>query len=171
MRYFSVLWLVFTVCACVTVAPAGPAVQVNANGATVQAADLESKTIALVDSDRGVFCSGVWVAADRILTANHCVADIGLGAEVDYSARVDKNGEDLKTIRRATLFQRDAAHDLALLTTAVPPLHGIADVGEDPYVGEASQSEGHSLGFLMWSYGTGVVSGTVPCPACAPGKP
>jgi S1-C subfamily serine protease len=128
--------------------------------------DVERKTVALVRSkDNGearAYCSGVWVGWNEILTAAHCLDDEDIGDSVDYLTRGDLReglGNSVKTIRSARLIDRDAEHDLALLSTSIPPTHLVAVVAsEAPYVGEYVQTEGHSLG-LWYSYSRGEVSG------------
>lgn len=138
--------------------PAPPAVEATPNQAPQE---LVAKTAALVDGDLNVYCSGVWVDAQRILTAAHCNADLEVGDPVAYAVRADMlpYGEDgLKRSHMGVLSARDEDHDLALVVTlGAAPAHDIARVGDDPYAGERVQTMGHPLG-LWWSYSRGDVA-------------
>lgn len=131
---------------------------------TSAAADIEGKTIALVRSnDEGetrVFCSGVWIDEDMIVTADHCVRELEDGASVDYVTRGDVQagrGDHVATLRRAAVLVHGADHDLAVLKADAAPAHGVARVGVQPAVGDPVQTMGHPLG-LWWSYSTGNVA-------------
>lgn len=129
---------------------------------TTASASLEERTVALVrpteDGPRA-YCSGVWVAADEVLTANHCVAARDLGERVAYVTRGDldaRSSDEVEAIRFGTLAARDEAHDLALLSVKLPPKHAVAGVGA-PTVGQAVGTMGHPLG-MWWSYSEGTIS-------------
>ncbi len=89
------------------------------------AADLASKTVALVGRDREgnprSYCSGVWVSETSILTAYHCVEEADVGDGVEYAVREDVYApgelhERASIVTRvAKLYATDEAHDLALL--------------------------------------------------------
>ncbi len=163
MKYLLALSVLLA--SCTVARPAqGPAPNPSA---TAAAADVVSKTVGLVDIDERpgrVYCSGVWVSPDLILTANHCVDDIEIGDFVGYAVRADVNadaGDELpfSAIRLSNVLARDEEHDLALMRVKDAPPHGIALVSlDDPYVGQYAQTMGHPLG-LWFSYSTGVVSG------------
>ena len=125
------------------------------------AADLVSKSVALVSTNRSgelrAYCSGVWVSPALILTANHCVAESELGEPVDYTVKKDVQGE-VQASRSSTLVLRDADHDLALLLASAPPSHGVALLSQETIAaGLPVQAMGNPLG--MWfSYSTGVVA-------------
>lgn len=126
-------------------------------------ADLESKTVALVMSDGEKprpYCSGVWVADDAFLTANHCTHEADIGERFVYVAYGDltaEHGNTVETVRFGELANRDAAHDLALIRVRLAPSHGVASVNAEPCAGEPAQTMGHPLG-LWWSYSTGTVA-------------
>ena len=121
------------------------------------AAALASKTIALVHDRNGQelrsFCSGVWVSDTSILTAFHCVDDVGADG-VSYTApETDK-------AFHAALYAIDPGHDLALLRSAgnYAPYHGVAHVGLDNIrPGAWVSTMGHPLG-LTWSYSSGDIA-------------
>lgn len=131
--------------------------------------DLASKTVALTvrkdDGEVRAYCSGVWVSPTRILTANHCVADLNMGELVDYVVQEDvfSPGEakerDSIRFRSSVLYRRDANHDLALLSSAsAPASHGVAKLSGFPvWPGMPVQAMGHPLG-LWWSYSRGDVA-------------
>ncbi len=127
-------------------------------------AALERMTVGLVamrGAEGRVYCSGVWVASDAILTANHCVDDFEIGERVSYVTRADllaDAGDELEAVHLGALEARDEAHDLALVRVRYPPDHLVAHVVRyQPYVGEITQTMGHPLG-LWYSYSTGVVA-------------
>jgi len=130
---------------------------------TSSAADLESKTVALVEargSEVRAYCSGVWVKPDAFLTAAHCVADSLPGESVSYVTREDlraDHADDLATLRVGELESLDEGHDLALIRVRLAPEHPIAKVSNDVRVGQPAQTMGHPLG-LWWSYSSGNVS-------------
>jgi hypothetical protein len=94
------------------------------------------------DAELRAYCSGVWVSRDVILTAQHCVADIGrpppnigsllrmlqglppeewdpTGQHLLVSAFgevQDKGNAKLRTAHAATVMASDADHDLALVS-------------------------------------------------------
>jgi S1-C subfamily serine protease len=150
--------------------PAPPATAPSASASHVEAAvDLEAKTVALVGhDDEGrprSFCTGIWVSASSILTANHCVDEAKVGDDFEYAVREDiyAPGElhERATIvtRSAKLYAIDEEHDLALLRAASPlPLHRFARASLEPVrPGAFAQAVGHSLG-LWWSYSSGDVA-------------
>jgi S1-C subfamily serine protease len=131
---------------------------------TSDAADLERKTVALVmaDGEGGsrAYCSGVWVAEDRILTANHCVDDSEIGDAIAYVTRGDVSASDadeLEAVRVGRVSARDESHDLALIFAKLPPSHATAVVGASVSVGDVVQTMGHPRG-LWWSYSAGNVA-------------
>jgi S1-C subfamily serine protease len=156
--------------ACVALAPAKDHAQ-HLSAAT--AADLGDETVALVADDDALSatCSGVWVAAEEIVTAAHCVApdpDLTLTAHdpdaVAYVVRADvfPFGSPIQAShtykRSARVALRDPAHDLALLrTSSPPPFHTWAQLGEGPGQGQTVQTMGHSMG-LWFSYSSGNVA-------------
>ncbi len=135
------------------------------------AQELRSQAVALVGYSRrtgelGAFCSAIWVSKDSILTANHCVKEIGfLVDDVTYVIDEDvfQNGttKEKSTItpRHAFLYARDEAHDLALLRAqGVPAGHGIAQLSAaDVRPGMFVQTMGMPVG-LFYCYSSGDVS-------------
>lgn len=132
---------------------------------TEAAADLAAKTVALtVQTDEGktrAYCSGVWVGADLILTAAHCVDDEDNITYVVYRdvyalGSIDENR--IMMTRRAAVSVRDADHDLALLRAEEPPQHSTAALSTKPIqAGTYAQSMGHSIG-MFFSYSSGEVA-------------
>jgi serine protease Do len=129
------------------------------------AADIEAKTVALVNvNDLGeghAYCSAVWVGNDAILTAAHCVEGVNIGQGVSYLTRGDLDanaGDEIQAARLAVLFALDEVNDLALLRAPLSPAHGVARVADQgPYMGERVQGIGHPFS-LWYTYATGVVS-------------
>lgn len=142
-------------------APVAPAIETGNAAAT----NLESMTVALVKQRHGewrAYCSGVWVGANEVITAYHCVADAETG-EIDSTIFVaqkkDEVGEKIERAAIASVAKTDLPHDVALVHV---PLHMwphlIAPMTANPVKGEAVQNMGQSLGRLTWSYSTGVVA-------------
>jgi S1-C subfamily serine protease len=132
------------------------------------AADLESKTVALVGRDRQgtphSYCTGVWVSDTSILTANHCVDEATIGDAIEYAVHEDiyapgELHERVSIVSRvAKLYATDEGHDLALLRAPHAPSHRIARASlESIRPGAFAQAMGHSLG-LWWSYSSGDVA-------------
>lgn len=161
MRYFAVLPFLAIAAGC-------PA---PARSPNPPSEDLADKTVALVRDlpDLGVraYCSGVWVAQNDILTANHCVESLALGEATLYATQGGVyEGAKVKehvSAWSAVLIARDDSHDLALLRSLyAPKSHGVARVASvDPRRGEFVQSMGHPKG-LWWSYSTGYVAAIRP---------
>jgi S1-C subfamily serine protease len=146
-------------------------------------------TVALVYQENGdthVFCSGVWVSKDVILTASHCVDGLtehintklieespddsipqGLvhayGLTVPYVVEneVVNVEENTAAIHNSTAYVLDRRADLALLIATNPksvPAHDIAHLAnKQPEVGEQLGIVGHPGG-LYWTYMNGTVS-------------
>jgi S1-C subfamily serine protease len=139
------------------------------------AADLASKTVALVevDEDDGqtrAYCSGVWVSQNEILTAAHCVhsnplaALFGLEDEaIRFVVRSDvfpdgQTEAKYPTTHQAFRLRVDEDLDLALLSVPAAPEHLSAKVSGRPIVQVmAAQTMGHPKG-LWWSYSNGAVA-------------
>lgn|SRR3990167_8682351 len=149
---------------------------------------LENQTIALTytddDGDNLPFCSGVWISANQILTANHCAEaayflnqgkepdeDVSVnpvGTIVNYIVRSDfnmKSPDDFpKKVRTGKVTAFDRANDLALIKvdTATRPYAvdyaRIVDNGRIPD-GLKVNIVGHTVGY-WWSYSVGYVSNT-----------
>lgn len=124
-------------------------------------ADLEDETVALIGGSGNVYCSGVWVSNNEIVTAAHCTRKLDIGDLALYTTRNDvsvTDADEVEAIRLARLVARDMRHDLALLRVKLPPEHQTARISRQaPAAGEFSQSMGHPLG-NVWSYSTGVVA-------------
>lgn len=151
--------------------------------------ELKAETVALVhrddDNDVMTFCAGVWVAEDKILTADHCarapveaavesmatgdedegaledmVQKLEDGSQIDFITAEESNGtwREPKASHKATVLFHDKAHDLALLTVKDPPKHRVAPVaGQAPAVGEELSVVGHPAS-LTWTYTKVMVS-------------
>lgn len=125
------------------------------------AKELAAETIGLVEDARGIYCSGVWISDDEILTANHCVDDTELNAEVSFAVEDDAKGlakGQSMPQRPAKLVARDAAHDLALLQAESLQYHGTAQISlDDIAAGQRCFAEGNPLGY-GWSFSSGDVA-------------
>jgi S1-C subfamily serine protease len=162
---FFVLGLLIGACMGPTqVVAAGPSTSSHVDAA----ADLESKTVALVgrtrDGELRAYCSGVWVSRTSILTAQHCVEDMSASDRIEYAVRSDiyapgevRVREHVAT-RAAHVYATDVGHDLALLSAIDAPAHAVATTTFGPVrQGAFAQTMGHSLS-LWWSYSTGDVA-------------
>lgn len=140
---------------------------------------IADSTVALVlrrpDNSVRVYCTGVWVSENIILTAHHCVqsaVNVIYGAE-EVDAPVDGASiyyilenevtsveEEPTAVHLAQVAQDDANHDLTLvkaLGNAVPK-HDIAKLADvSPGVGERLHFCGH-VGGLYWTFVEGVVA-------------
>ena len=100
-----------------------------------------------LNAELKAYCSGVWVSSDTVLTAQHCIADIGRPSPIETLLRMleglppvswdptgqhllvsafggvqDKGNVRLRTAHDAIVAASDADHDLALVTI-VPEEH------------------------------------------------
>ncbi len=165
MKSFVVLLVGMLLGACGThTAPLAPVALSHIDAA----AEMRTMTVGLVspreDGTIRPFCTGVWVSATSILTANHCMKGEDVGAAFLYTTFGDvyprgPKEEDSPRVHLAQLYRADAAHDLALLrVVSSPGSHGIARTRVAPIVqGMFAQAMGHSLG-LWYSYSSGDVS-------------
>lgn len=145
--------------------------------------NIRSQTVALVsedaDGDVTPYCAGVWVAADKILTAEHCSmaqkikevdkSIMSLDPDVPsvpfyrYSVEADSTGvwKNPRVSRALKLIKTDSAHDLMLLQTMdqkETPSHSIASVSITlPEVGTRLHIMGHPSA-IGWSYSPGAVA-------------
>lgn len=133
------------------------------------------------------YCTGVWVSRDTILTAEHCVHDLGqpkehlvekllraligepepkwdpTGQPVFFSVYGDvkdeSSGKRYRTARNGKVHVVDREHDLALVkvTDRDIPRHPVAYVASEVHPGEDVHIVGHPVG-LWWSYTHGWVS-------------
>jgi len=154
-------------------------------------AHMGNSTVGLVIRTKGlarVYCTGVWVSQDTILTAAHCVeaaarmnkkiaaANSGkkpaddddeisvdpVGEPISYVVESEVNGvgEEPSAVHLAKVTVNDSAHDLALVR-ALPgglPAHDIAELVEEM---PALGEHVYIVGHvrgLWWSYVEGVVS-------------
>lgn len=170
----------FVICAFVIACTPKP---VAPSGRTL-AADLEAKTTALVrideDNKPRMYCGGVYVDPQVVLTASHCVAWLGqsdplqtllhalglvtdsdekstpIGKQALFSMQGDYIAERHWT---ATVIGYDRSNDLgALRVDALGPQHTFARVSTaDIYAGDRVEIVGHPGGYT-WSYVEGVVS-------------
>lgn len=122
---------------------------------------LEDQTIALVargEEGASIYCSGVWISRQGIITAAHCVDDVPSGSSVLYATRGDFFPEKIR-MQTAVVRTVDAAHDLALLWAATPEAHRVAR----PFVGTVEvgsrvHTMGHPLGAYWYSYSSGDIA-------------
>lgn len=157
---------------------------------------LEDETIVLVNKEESddtsssvslrPYCAGVWISRDAILTAGHCVADLGkpavqvaleqLGLSTAEFPEWDPVGstaffalhQDLKTNNvvdtyyEGTVEQYDKADDLALVkvSSRFLPKHPVARLSKaDIRDGDEVHIVGHPRG-ILWTYIHGFVSST-----------
>ncbi len=124
MKYLSLLACLFFGCA-QTVVVRDPVSTVD------RARQLEEETVALVQSDGSVYCSGVWIGPELILTAAHCVqhgtepADwpetlewYPVGAVTGYSTFAEQDHT-----YKGTVLGFDPDHDLGLISALNGPTH------------------------------------------------
>lgn len=164
----AVLLLAATCCTPAVPPPAPPAPK------HVDIDQLSALTVALVelpdevDTLGGVqaYCTGVWVSSSSILTADHCTQKQPIGTrlkvvvESDVIDSLTHKELAFVNVRGAAIYDRDAAHDLAMLRVDhwANPIHPIARVTSTPVrVGQPSFNMGQSLG-LWWTFGSGSVS-------------
>lgn len=120
---------------------------------------LADQTVAFVDSDVDAYCAGVWIAADLIVTAAHCVREpMQYVTRGDVYPLGDVHPLASREARSSTLLRFDPMHDLALVKADKPPSHGTATLAlQSPRQGQYAQTMGHPIG-LWWSYSSGEVS-------------
>jgi S1-C subfamily serine protease len=129
-------------------------------------------TVGLIEDGEVIpYCTGVWVSAESILTAQHCVGesvsylleeelDSGHGRDIRYVLQGDfkSSFEKASVYRKLHVVGMDGVSDLALLRVdGEVPLHGVAVVGSRVRVGERLHVVGHVQG-LSWTYMEGLVS-------------
>ena len=129
-------------------------------------------TVALVgfreDLSIYVYCTGVWVGDNKIVTAGHCVKDeenpeldvVGTKLYYVVQKEVSELKEDPTALHLAKVNLVDNDHDLALLEAYVSgaPSHRVAKLAEElPGVGEGVYMVGHPRG-LYYSYVSGTIS-------------
>lgn len=129
-----------------------------------------SSTVGLVqmdeDGDVRVYCTGIWVGADKILTANHCVEREEGSDPTDrvvyyvIEKEVHELGELPAALHRGTVMAYDGDNDLALIkavAAGVPP-HEVAELADElPAMGEHVLVVGHPKG-AYWTYVEGTVA-------------
>lgn len=153
--------------------------------------ELKTDTVALIhkddDGDWAVWCTGVWVDTDKIMTADHCarapveamvsvlneneedeekleamVQGLEDGFQIQYITAADSAGvwREPKKVHVATVLRHDKDHDLALLQVdpKTAPPHTVAPIaGQAPAVGDNIHVMGHVTA-LTWTYTRGMVS-------------
>lgn len=143
---------------------------------------LGSETVALVyeisPNNTHVFCTGVWVGSNAILTAAHCVDGVmgkmnedkaedapdfqEIGLPIHFIQENETMGmdEEPSAVHLSKVSFMDVDHDLALLHAegrAIPP-HAIAELAVvNPAIGDKIHIVGHTIG-LYWTYLEGTVS-------------
>jgi len=117
------------------------------------AATTES-TAALMEGDH-VFCTGVWVSPEMLITANHCIQDEETG-KVDDVVKIGLRHHLSVT---GKVKAHDKEHDLALISAPrALGLHEVAPIASStPRIGEPIQIVGHPSG-MMWTYVKGNVA-------------
>jgi S1-C subfamily serine protease len=124
-------------------------------------AEINRETAALVMPDGSIYCSAVWVARDRLLTAAHCVRAMRVMQMFGMTPMFQAD-ETAKPEPVAELLKYDVAHDLALLRTPTNRLHGSATLAVfTPAKGETVHVVGHA-GAISWMYCHGYVGSYLP---------
>lgn len=127
-------------------------------------------TVALVQAteDGGVhvYCTGVWISANEILTAGHCVeheeGGDPVGNKVHYiiQKEVEGVGEEPSAVHLGKVSAFEVDHDLAVVKTIASgtPEHEVAELASElPAIGEHIFVVGHPRG-LYWSYVEGTIA-------------
>lgn len=116
-----------------------------------------------------LFCSGVWIAPNIILTCSHCVeamAEVQEQADpyhvdINYIVESEVVGVGVNPIRvhKGVVIKADFDHDMALIATkGETPLHDIATVAENrSAIGSEVNVVGHPRG-LYWRYTRGEIT-------------
>lgn len=104
--------------------------------------DVVEATVALVGAHDGAFCAGVWVKADKVLTASHCVIDEDTDTELQTVQIKTKDGFHTK----AQVTKVDRRRDLALLSVYVMPVHATSPIATTWNQGEPLSIVGHPGG-------------------------
>lgn len=146
---------------------------------------IADSTVALmitIDGEAHVYCTGVWVSEDEILTANHCVEAAGQieaaqrgedpdildlmgyeGTVIHYTMSGEQGevGQAPSAIHSGRAIKLSKEKDLALVRidpSKVKRAHQVAKVANmSPAVGERVYIMGHVVG-LYWTYIEGVIS-------------
>lgn len=150
------------------------------NGNRELVTELKNETIAFVknnENDYSVYCSGIWISRNLILTAKHCIAasDPVLSFLHEQGVEVDMRGVDVYyvtyedvankkiTARKGVVTTIDQYQDLAVVTIddkTAPKHHPIAILTEDqPRDGDNVHIMGHTAS-MTWTYLKGYVSAT-----------
>lgn len=107
------------------------------------------------------YCSGVWIGPATILTAAHCVADLGLGGVVNFSQYADSDwgpGHEarLKETHGGTVIRIDEDADLAIIRGVGSP-HPVVPLASKVTAGDHVLVVGHPVG-LIWNQTEGYVT-------------
>lgn len=147
--FLATLFALCCVCACAST----PAPPTN----TEVVSRIDQATVALVlqsTTSLKVYCTGVWVSADTILTAAHCAEGVNIGGAVLYVP----TSETPPLVYIAALVKTDNTHDLALLRALLPGAHLVAIPSFiQPEKGASLHFVGHTVG-MTWTYVRGYVS-------------
>lgn len=161
-------------------------------GGTSYINELKSDTVALVhrddDNDVMAYCAGVWIAQDKILTANHCVHHMveqaveknatGKETEAELKATIESVEDGFtinfivseeergiyrepSTIHDATVLKHDETHDLALLKVNKVkdvPSHHVAPIATRTPLIGEKLSIYGHVVGMTWTYTQGLVS-------------
>jgi S1-C subfamily serine protease len=134
---------------------------------------IQDYTVALVNIQKDIketsvtsYCTGVWVGADEILTAAHCVNDEDkkpwtspVGELVTYVIKKEIDTSETTTYHNSKVIAFDNNVDLALIQAEVIiPNHMVALLPTElPAIGERVYQVGHPHK-LYWSFSSGEVS-------------
>lgn len=135
---------------------------------------IEDSTVALVEYEGSVsslYCAGVWITEDKILTANHCAEAMGRSAnEIDEFVDYDAVGNQILTMPRSedendkktfhgVVLVVDHNNDLAIIKVNDPPkTHEIVELAQGKIeIGSDVHIVGHTAG-MSWTYIRGTVS-------------
>lgn len=142
MKYLLVLFLAFLSVCC---APSLRTVEMPASQIDL----LSDETVALVNPDNPdhAYCGGVWVGADKVLTAFHCQED------EDAISVKRRDG----TLEAAVVIMTDKVDDLAMLRVDHAKSHPFAKIGRDLRLDEDLSVIGHPHN-SPWTYMRGYVA-------------
>lgn len=186
-KIFALFMLLMATCCVAPTTPKAPA----AIGPDV--AETLKKTVALarlvdddgvdtdvVDSHIKIFCSGTWIGDHEVLTAEHCVEDLGLSKEErelrnilrEFGLEPPENNpvgkstwilayEAQEAPLASVVESIDRMHDLAVVRVAFPASHISAKMAPDVVVGEPVAVAGHPAR-QGWTFMRGMVSALRP---------
>jgi S1-C subfamily serine protease len=128
-------------------APAATPSQPSEITLTPEAIAQQARAVTVIVRDGMGMCSGVWIARDAVLTADHCYK--GLIATVE---------DDIGVVHLAVARARDDFHDLLVLRVLGVHDHEVARLSLRPLrIGERVHTMGHPVA-LTYTFSSGNVS-------------